>query len=60
MDKIEKVRKPRGYYWVKFYNHDIMKVVYYNGMNFEQFPSDGRINDEIESFEQIINPSKGA
>jgi hypothetical protein len=37
----------RGYYWVKFYNHEDVLILFFNGQNFEGFKTDKFINDEI-------------
>jgi hypothetical protein len=46
----------KGYYWVKFYNHDVMQVMLFNGKNFEGFKRDKLIHDEIEGYEYIDYP----
>jgi hypothetical protein len=43
----------KGYYWVKFYNHEEKQIMLFNGKNFEGFKSDRFIHDEIESYEPI-------
>ena len=40
----------KGYYVVKFYNHNIRQVMKFNGKNFEGFKSDNFIHDEIEYY----------
>jgi len=42
-----------GYYKVKFYNHEEIKLMFYNGKHFELFRGDTGINDEIESYEKL-------
>jgi hypothetical protein len=43
----------KGYYWVKFYNHEEKQIMLFNGKNFEGFKSDRFIHDEIESYKPI-------
>lgn len=45
-----------GYYWVKFYNHNRLQMMYFNGSNFEGFKSDIFIHDEIESYIEVDPP----
>ena len=47
----------RGYYWVKFYNHERKMILFYTGVFWEQFKHDDRIHDEIESYERVEEPS---
>lgn len=44
----------KGYYWVKFYNHEDILIMYFNGLDFEKFKSDKFIHDEIESYERVV------
>lgn len=43
----------KGYYSVKFYNHERHKIMFWNGKAWESFPSDEFIHDEIESYDLI-------
>ena len=43
----------KGYYWVKFYNHERKQIMLFNGKRFEGFKSDVFIHDEIENYESI-------
>lgn len=43
----------KGYYRVKFYNHNRKMLMFFNGSRFESFNSDEDINDEIESYEAV-------
>src|SRR5574343_1323095 len=43
----------KGYYKIKHYNHEEIKIMYYNGERFEMFPNDPGINDEIETYQKI-------
>lgn len=43
----------KGYYAVKFYNHENMKIMFWNGDRFEGFKSDEMPNDEIEKYHEI-------
>lgn len=45
--------KEKGYYKVKFYNHNRKMILFWNGEHFEKFEGDKRINDEIEYAEKI-------
>ena len=47
----------RGYYWVKYYNHERRMILFYTGVFWEQFKHDDRIHDEIEVYERISEPS---
>ena len=38
------------YYAVKFYNHEKIYVMYFNGTHFEGFKSESMPHDEIESY----------
>lgn len=42
------LKKEEGYYIAKFYNHERLMVLYWNGNGLEMFRGDKRINDEIE------------
>jgi len=42
----------KGYYWVTFYNHQKRYMLYFNGIQFENFKSEEIPNDEIESYEK--------
>ena len=46
----------KGYYWVKFYNHNDILMMYFNGTGFESFKSDKFIHDEIESYVKVEKP----
>ena len=50
--------RDNGYFWVKFYNHKEMRILYWNGKRFEGFPSD-IVHDEIESIGDAINSREG-
>ncbi len=39
--------REKGYYWIKFYNHEKQRILYWNGDSFEGFKSDF-VHDEIE------------
>ena len=43
----------KGYYIVKHYNYESIKINFFNGNRFEKFPSDSYTNDEIEWFKKI-------
>lgn len=42
-----------GYYKVKFYNHDDILIMFFNGTSWERFKSDVFIHDEIEKYEKL-------
>jgi hypothetical protein len=44
----------KGYYLVKFYNHSKLKLMFFNGENFEGFKSDKFIHDEINFYQKVI------
>ena len=48
--QIMKLDIKKGYYWVRFYNHEVKQIMYFNGKGFKGFKSDEFIHDEIEYY----------
>jgi len=46
------ITRELGYYWVKFYNHEASRIMYWNGEGFEAFASDF-VDDEIEEVDEL-------